>query len=137
MGLVPAVEWLAENVNKQYGIQVTVKKIGQIKKINDNTQILLFQAARELLTNIVKHAQAQKVEIHIRKHKKDKIRIEVTDDGVGFDISSFLLDSTKNGGFGLFNIRERIKHLGGYCDIQSQPGYGTRVTISAPLKTTE
>jgi len=137
MGLTAAVEWLAENVSKQYGIQVIVKNAGEFKRLNDNLQILLFQTTRELLTNIVKHAQAQKIEIYIRRGKEDKIQIEVKDDGVGFDTSRLLSTITKNGGFGLFNIRERFNHLGGQCDIQSQPGCGTRITIIAPLKTTE
>ena len=105
--------------------------------MNGNLQILLFQAARELLTNIVKHAQAQEVEIYIRPYKEDKIQIEVKDDGVGFEMSHLHSNITKNDGFGLFNIRERFNHLGGYCDIQSQPGGGTRVTIVAPLETAE
>jgi PAS domain S-box-containing protein len=137
MGLVAAVEWLAENISKQYGIRVNVKNIKKFKKLNGNLQILLFQAARELLTNIVKHAQAQEVEIYIRRYEEDKIQIEVKDDGVGFDTSHLLSNITKNGGFGLFNIRERFNHLGGHCDIQSQPGCGTCVTIVSPLQATD
>jgi len=137
MGLSAAVESLAENVSEQYRIQVTVKNTGKFKKVNGNLRILLFQAARELLTNIVKHAQAQKVEIYIRRYKEDKIQIEVKDDGVGFDTSQVFSANTKNGGFGLFNIRERFNHLGGHLDVQSQPGCGTCVTIIAPLETTE
>ena len=137
MGLVAAVEWLAESVSEQHRIQITVKNTRQIKKLNDNLQILLFQAARELLTNIAKHSQAQKVEIYIWRYKENNIKIEVKDDGVGFDTSHLLSNTTKNGGFGLFNIRERLNHLGGHCDIQSQPGCGTRVTLITPLETTE
>jgi PAS domain S-box-containing protein len=137
MGLVAAVEWLAENISKQYGIRVSVKNTNKFKKLDGNLQILLFQAARELLTNIVKHAQAQKVEIYIRPYKEDKIQIEVKDDGIGFDTSHLLSNMTKNGGFGLFNIRERFNHLGGHCDIQSQPGCGTCVTIVSPLQTVD
>jgi signal transduction histidine kinase len=133
MGLAAAVEWLAEKAGKQHGIQVTVENTGQFNKLNGNLQILLFQATRELLTNIAKHAQAQKVEIYIRRYKKTQVQIEVIDDGAGFDTSPLLSDITKNGGFGLFNIRERINHLGGHLDIQSQPGCGTRVTLVAPL----
>lgn len=137
IGLAAAVEWLAENVSKQYGIQVTVKNTRQFKKLDGDLQILLFQSVRELLTNILKHAQAQKVKIYIRKDKENKIRIEVKDDGVGFDTARLTSNITKNGGFGLFNIRERFNNLGGHCDIQSQPGCGTRITIIAPLETME
>jgi PAS domain S-box-containing protein len=135
MGLGAAMEWLAENVSKQYGIQVTVKNKGWPKTLHGKLQILLFQTARELLTNIVKHAQAHKVEISIRRHKGNAIQMEVKDDGVGFDASSLISHITKNGGFGLFNIRERFNLMGGHLDIQSQPGCGTRVEIVAPLQT--
>jgi PAS domain S-box-containing protein len=137
LGLTQALEWLAENVSKQHGIQVAVKKSGQLEKLNPNIQILLFQTVRELLTNIVKHAQAQKGEIYIRRDKNNKMRIEVKDDGVGFDTSYLLSNIVRNGGFGLFNIRERFNHLGGHCDIQSQPGCGTRVTIIVSPETME
>ncbi len=132
MGLVPAVAWLAENISKQYGILVNVHYTSQLKKLNDNLQVLLFQAARELLTNIVKHAQAQSVEISIQSYN-NKVKIEVKDDGVGFDTAHLLSTITKNGGFGLFNIRERFDHLGGHVDIHSQPDCGTCITVVAPL----
>ena len=136
MGLTAALEWLAEDISKQHGIQITVHHTKQFKKLNGNLEILIFQAARELLANIVKHAQAHNVEISIQRYNTT-VEMDVKDDGVGFDTARLLSNITDNGGFGLFNIRERFDHLGGYCDIQSQPGSGTRVTISAPLKTTE
>jgi signal transduction histidine kinase len=136
MGLVAALEWLAENISEQYAIRVSVESKRQLKELDSNVKVLLFQAARELLINIVKHAQAQNAEIYIRKYNQ-KIQMSIKDDGVGFDTSRLLSNITKNGGFGLFNIRERFNHLGGHCDIQSQPGCGTCITIVAPLGTKE
>jgi PAS domain S-box-containing protein len=136
MGLVPAVEWLAENINEQHGILINVHYAGQLKKLNDNLQVLLFQATRELLTNIIKHAQAQNVDISIKKYN-NTVQIEVKDDGVGFDTAHLLSTITKNGGFGLFNIRERFDHLGGHVDIHSQPDCGTCITVVAPVGTKE
>ena len=138
LGLSAAIESLVEDVSEQYGIRVNVKstKANQIKKCNSDLQILLFHATRELLANIIKHAQAQNVKISIRRYN-NKIRIDVKDDGVGFDTSQVFSANTTKGGFGLFNIRERFDHFGGHLNIQSQPGCGTCVTIVVPLETTE
>ena len=92
-------------------------------------QVLLFQATRELLMNVVKHSNAKKVMVLINQ-KKDTIRITVKDDGVGFHGNvSFREDK---GGFGLFSIRERLRHLGGQLIIESRPGRGTRATMVSP-----
>jgi len=136
MGLVPALESLAENVGQHCGIRVKVKDTDHLMKLGDDLKILLFQTTRELLTNVGKHAQARNVEIDIRRYEK-KVQIRIQDDGVGFDTAQLLSVSTKNGGFGLFSIRERLHHVGGHCDIQSQPNGGTCVTIVAPLETKE
>jgi PAS domain S-box-containing protein len=136
MGLMAAVESLAYNFGEQYGVQFNVKNKAQSLTLDTNNRIFLFQAIRELLTNIVKHAQARNAEISIRKYS-NKIYVEVKDDGVGFDTSQPLFATNNNKGYGLFNIRERLRHLGGECVIQSQSGCGTRVTLITPLKTKE
>jgi len=63
----------------------------------------------------------------------DEIRVNVEDDGVGFDISRVASHEYKEGGFGLFSIRERLSHIGGHLDVESKPGHGTRVTLVAPI----
>ena len=63
------------------------------------------------------------------------MQIAVTDDGDGFDVEDKNLDIHRWGGFGLFNIRERLDYIGGAMEIQSQPGRGSRFVLIAPLKT--
>jgi signal transduction histidine kinase len=63
-----------------------------------------------------------------------KIEISVEDDGVGFDLRQTETSRREHGGVGLFNVRERLEYLGGRCEIQSEPGRGTRVVLAAPLK---
>jgi signal transduction histidine kinase len=94
---------------------------------------MLFQAARELLVNVVKHSRADKAIVRITG-KGRKIRIEVTDNGTGFDKSRAFRVDINNGGFGIFSIRERLKHFGGNLIIQSREGKGTRVIITSPLE---
>jgi signal transduction histidine kinase len=83
--------------------------------------------------NIVKHAQACSVLISIDT-VEDSIRASVADDGVGFDVQEVSSRPDHAHGFGLFNVRERLHHLGGRLEVKSTPGRGTCVTVIAPIK---
>jgi PAS domain S-box-containing protein len=131
LGFEAAVEWLTEQIQEQHGILVDFEDDLQPKPLNNELRILLFKAVRELVINIVKHAQAQRAKVSIRRDGKH-IHVLIRDDGYGFD--PFKDDpSGKMNGFGLFSIRERLKHFGGSFEIESNPGHGTRVTLVAPL----
>jgi len=130
-GLEVAVrEWLLQEIEKKHPISVNVESTRIKRSLDDTTKTLLFRAVRELAVNVVKHAQAKRLDIAI-KRKNEQLRISVSDDGVGFDPAS-ALTSTQEGGYGLFSIKERISHMGGTVDIQSQPGNGTRVVLQLP-----
>jgi PAS domain S-box-containing protein len=131
LGLEAAIrEWLCEEVKEKHKIHTEFKDDKQPKPLDDDIRALLYRVVRELLVNVVKHAQAQNVKVSIGRDN-DKIRIEVADDGAGFIPSPQL---NKTGGFGLFSIRERLNYLGGSIDIESKPGYGTHVRLIAPIK---
>jgi len=131
LGFEAAVEWLGEEILKEHGILFHFKNDEQTKPLNDEARVLLFQAVRELLVNIAKHAQAREAKVSIQK-VGDNIRINIEDDGIGFDTSK--IDSyLRSGCFGLFSIRERLNRMGGYLEIESEPGKGTRIYIIAPL----
>ena len=134
LGLEAALEWLAERVQLQYGIPIIVEDDRQPKPMDEDVQILLFQATRELLVNVIKHAQARNARVSIHR-EYDDIELNVEDDGVGFDASEIVSSTNSTGGLGFFNIRERLNHIQGHLEIQSEPGNGTRVTIVVPLKT--
>ncbi len=134
LGLEAAIrEWLHEEVREKHKINTEFEDDGQPKPLDDDVRALLYRAVRELLVNIVKHAQAQNVKVSIGRDN-DKVRIEVADDGVGFIPSPQL---NKTGGFGLFSIRERLNYLGGSIEIASKPGQGTHITLIAPIKREE
>ena len=135
LGLEPAVEWLAGQFQTQHSITCSFKNDGSSKPLKDEARILLFQAVRELLTNISKHARAQTVKVSISKHG-NAIRISVEDDGVGFNPENLGQKITHNEGFGLFNIKERLRYLGGKVEVNSEKGKGTSVVLNAPLKRT-
>jgi PAS domain S-box-containing protein len=129
IGLTAALESLAEGFRKNHGILVSVEDDGHLKETDDDTRYLLFRSVRELLMNVVKHARASNVGISLKI--RDRVRITVADNGIGFDAVTAIRTSE---GFGLFTIRERMKRLGGSCEIETEPGSGTKVTLLAPLR---
>jgi signal transduction histidine kinase len=132
-GFEPAVEWLAEQFQNQHDIVCELKNDGLPKPVSSDLKVILFQSVRELLTNVAKHAQARSVRV-LTLREGNSIRIEVKDDGVGFNPKILNQKITKNEGFGLFNLKERLRHLRGKLEVSSTVGQGTSVTIMAPLK---
>ena len=131
--LESALDSLVERMHERYGIMVTLTNDKQEKPLDDDIKVFLFQAVRELLINVVKHAQAKNVNISIQRDTT-RIRIHVEDDGVGFTPLREGPAKDKKEGFGLFSIRERLNYIGGSIEIESQPGHGTKIGILSPLK---
>ncbi len=137
IGLEPAIsEWLTDNVENKQGITTHFETDEQPKPVSDEVRVLLFKAVRELLVNVIKHAQARNVRVSIQKDG-NSIRIIVEDDGIGFSPSDTSLQGREKVGLGLFSIRERLDHLGGQVQINSSPGKGTRVILTAPLRNSQ
>lgn len=136
LGLVAALEWLVRKIRQEHQIQTRFHDDGQPKPLDDNLRVVLFQAVRELLVNIVKHAKATHAQVTVRRDA-DAMRIVIEDDGVGFELSKVKGTRESARSFGLFNIRERVEYLGGKVKIRSELGRGTRVTLIAPLRIEE
>jgi PAS domain S-box-containing protein len=132
LGFEAAMEWLVRQMREQHGLSTEFRGDGQTKPLEDNVRVLLFQAVRELLVNVAKHAQARNVTVSTQM-AGNEIRVDVEDDGVGFDVSQAGSHDYKTGGFGLFSIRERLGHIGGHLNVESKRGVGTRVTLVAPI----
>ena len=127
-------QWLFEQIEKKHGIKCSVASYPEHVELGADLKVLLFRAIRELAVNVVKYAKATTLRVNIKKGK-DRILISAKDDGVGFvpsEAGVFLLN--EKGGFGLYNIREGLEHLGGGVKIQSTPGHGARITLTAPLQ---
>jgi signal transduction histidine kinase len=136
LGLEPAIEWLLEQFGKQYNVTCKFKDDGLPKPMADDARILLFQSVRELLTNISKHANARNIKVSTLKDG-NIMRIAVEDDGVGFNPEVLEQKISRNQGFGLFNVKERLRHLQGNLDIESRKGAGTSIILVAPLERTK
>ncbi|MCJ7692995.1 MAG: HAMP domain-containing protein, partial [Sedimentisphaerales bacterium] len=132
LGFEAAVEWLVRHTKQQHGLLVKFRDDGREKPLEDNVRVFLFQAVRELLVNVVKHAQAHRLKVSTQK-VNGEIQVDVEDDGIGFEVSQIAFSNHKASGFGLFSIRERLGHIGGGLKIESGSGSGTKVTLTAPL----
>ena len=132
LGLEAALESLVNNAATTHGLRCRFEDDGQSKPLNEATRVTLYKAVRELLINIVKHAGAESFSVSVGRDRQS-IRIQVEDDGVGFDMPEEGFHMSKKGGFGLFNIGDRLSYLSGTFEFESQPGHGTRVTLIAPL----
>jgi signal transduction histidine kinase len=133
LGFEAAVEWLLEKVGQEHRLRVRFEGDGQPKPMAENVRIVLFLAVREVLTNIIKHAQARSASLSILR-EEDRLCVSIADDGRGFDMASAVWHGGGHGGFGLFSTRERLEHLGGRLEVTSAPGQGTKVTLVAPLE---
>jgi PAS domain S-box-containing protein len=133
LGFEAAVEWYAKHVRSQHGIMVDVQKDMLPIPMDDEIKVLLFRSVRELMINIVKHAQARNARVTIRREGGD-VNIDVEDDGVGIQDVRRDPRLKSNGGFGLFSIRERLHYLGGRVQVESGNGQGTRITLMVPLQ---
>lgn len=134
VGLEAAVaSWLKHDIQDKYSLSCELIKGMSPLRLDDETKITFFRAIKELLANVVKYADANHVTVRIQK-SDDIVRVSVEDDGVGFDVSGLDTSMTPSGGFGLFNIQERLEYLGGRLEIDSGPGEGTCVTMVAPYR---
>jgi PAS domain S-box-containing protein len=137
LGFETAVNWLAKQTRKRFGLEVEFADDGKPKPLDADIRVLLFQAVRELLVNVVKHARAKKAKVFTCRIQKN-IQITVEDNGVGFDAEAIsAVNDPAKGGFGLFNIRERLDQIGGSVIINARAGKGTRITLTAPVEKQE
>jgi signal transduction histidine kinase len=132
LGLEAALEWLTEELQQKHGLAASFASDHKPKPLDHDLEVLLFQAVSELLVNVVKHAKAARVKVSVAQ-QDGYARLEVADDGVGFDVSEIKNRWLKFSGFGLFCIRERLEPFGGSLEVESAPGAGARVILSAPL----
>ncbi len=132
LGLEAAIDWLMEQTQAKYGLRCSAEITPLRKPIREDRRVILFQALRELLVNVAKHARATQAKVNLRTDGA-RVRIQVADDGCGFEPSLLTLPKSTGTGFGLFSIRERLALLGGELKIESVPGQGTTATVTLPM----
>lgn len=135
LGLVPALERLVEDVRCHHNVDIsletdTVSDIGLAEPV----ATAVFRIVQEALTNVIKHSQARKAGVVIRK-ANESILIEVTDDGIGIEPAS--LRASPQGHLGVRGMSERATLLGGEFSLDSAPGKGTCITVKIPARETD
>jgi signal transduction histidine kinase len=126
-GLVAALEHLTTSFQEQTGIQVDLGVALGEGRLPGEVETALYRIVQESLTNVVKHARARRVSISVTR-MQHSVKAVVEDDGQGFDP-----ENTREGGFGVVGMRERLSLLGGRLRIESRPGAGTTIAADVPL----
>lgn len=142
-GLAQAISWLAGQMRQRYGLPIEIQADGPFTIPNEELQVLLFNCVRELLFNVVKHAEASRAVVKLQ-WLDSSLQIEVYDNGKGFPLSMEEQQSTgeiseEEGlqlSFGLPTLRHQLSLFDGQMEIRSEPGEGTHVTISVPIAKT-
>ena len=134
LGLVPAVEWLLDQVGRRHAIHCTLQVIDDSvgEALDKRQTAAIFRIMQESLANIVRHAQASEVKVSLDLNEQ-LLSIWIEDNGVGMLPG----DRSKTKSFGLKGIKQRIDAFGGTLHIDSQPGKGTALSIRMPMSISE
>lgn len=124
-GLTQALSGIAQIVRARHGLEVDAAFNAE-PDASVATKEALYRIAQEAVTNLVRHAQAGRVQLRLREDL-ERLTLEILDDGIGFDP-----DLPHPGRFGLHSMRERAQRLGGWLEVQTAPGKGVRITASLP-----
>lgn len=132
LGLEPALADLAERAERRHGVPCRFKRSAPSAAVPAELGPLLYSIVRELLWNAVKHARPRHLKLALGS-RRDRLRIVVEDDGVGFEPDEDLAGPGERSGLGLLGARERLEQVGGSLAIDSTPGRGTRIVLTVPL----
>ncbi|TMA20196.1 MAG: hypothetical protein E6J84_02835 [Deltaproteobacteria bacterium] len=132
LGLIPALQVLAEGISRRSGVIVEVDTCLKGRP-SPNVETALYRIVQEALTNVVRHARASNVRIQLARDAKGALHCGIRDDGAGFDVVT-LLSRKERGGLGLIGIRERLNAVGGTLQIRSETGWGTELRIEIPAE---
>lgn len=132
-GLAAGLEWLGRWMEDKHGLTVRVNVEGGGLDADQDVRTFLFEAAREALLNVVKHAGTDAAVVSLDR-TGDRLRTRVEDRGKGFDPAQRAAEERHLGGTGLLGIRQRAELLGGRLEVTSTPGQGTCVALEIPIR---
>jgi PAS domain S-box-containing protein len=130
-GILAGLEWLSRWMLEKHHLKVQLVMEMDAPPLEEDVKVLLFESVREMLLNTVKHSNSRSAKIHLFQ-SNDHLGLTVSDAGKGFAPGSSN-DGCSKTGFGLFSIQERLSVIGGTFKIDSAPGAGCRITLTAPL----
>ncbi|OIN92370.1 MAG: hypothetical protein AUJ20_07980 [Comamonadaceae bacterium CG1_02_60_18] len=133
LGLAPALKWLAEQSASRSGFEVKFHHERSLDRLSSETETACFRIVQEALTNISRHAQAQHVDISLRREANHMVLL-VADDGCGFDPPAMRERAATGASLGVLGMQERATLVGGQLDIRSEPGQGSTVELRCPWR---
>lgn len=133
-GLVAALEGYIANFerSRKEALEIDFRVAGEIDPLPEEISLGLFRIVQEALSNVAKHARAQRVEIALQRHKS-RLVLRICDDGVGFEVPEDFRDLTEDRHFGLVGIAERVELMRGRLAVRSRAGAGTEVAVEVPI----
>jgi signal transduction histidine kinase len=133
LGFVPALEMLAQETEQQAGIAVEVAVTGPVRRLAPHLELTAYRMVQEGLSNAVRHAGAQRVQVAIT-FSDETLILSVEDDGRGFIPPVNPAELAHEGHFGLMGLHERALLFGGRLEVRSRPGEGTLLQVTLPLQ---
>ena len=134
-GLVPAIESIVRSTERDSGVLIRFNGDPRAEPSNEQVRLILFEATRELIQNVVQHSGAKSANVIVSSDAAaPSIKIEVVDEGKGFEVNQASLSHSEDKPFGLLRIQERIRYMKGDVKIQSQPGKGTAIELTIPTE---
>jgi two-component system sensor histidine kinase UhpB len=128
LGLVAALDMLARETGQNSGISIAFQKTGEERRLSPEVELALYRIAQEALNNVVRHSQARRADLRLYFGEKT-VELEVSDDGIGFNVPQSPTDFVPNGHFGLLGMYERADLIGARLSVASAPGKGTRLKV--------
>jgi two-component system sensor histidine kinase UhpB len=134
LGLLAALGDLAQRFSEQAGIPIDYLARGPKGRLPSEIELVLYRVAQEALTNVAKHAKADRVSLDLDRSDED-VTISIRDDGQGFEMDVATVRDDSGLGLGLFGMAERVELVGGSFRLWSEPNAGTEVFAYIPLVT--
>jgi PAS domain S-box-containing protein len=131
LGLIPALHTYMESFISRTGVRVSLKVFAEVEELDGAQRTALYRVAQEALTNVARHAKANRAEVTIQKLHQ-AVRMEIKDDGKSFPVES-RLNGKGSTRLGLLGMRERSEMVGGNFCVESVPGQGTTIRVEIPL----
>ncbi len=132
LGLAPAIAWYGEQRLSSMGITFHMDEEGMTARLQPTIETAFFRIVQEAINNAVRHAHATTVNVRLMR-KWQRVILEITDNGCGFDPQMLQASDSQGQGLGLRGMQERASTLGGDFQLQTAPGKGTTITVRVPL----
>jgi len=132
LGLIPALEWLASEMEKESGIDTKLQVVGSEQRFPAEAELVLFRIIQEALRNVVRHSSASQARVTVAFNEQTT-KVTIEDNGKGFTLPKNMGDLSRLGKLGLAGMQERARLLGGSLKVESDSGKGTRVIVEVPV----